>query len=188
MRLNLPNKLTLLRIILTLIFIVLILQSGLIPKIAAALVFLIASLTDFLDGYYAKKHNVVTNFGKLMDPIADKFLMLAAFFIFTLLHAIPTWMFVVILIREVTITVMRLIAISKGKVLAAERTGKYKTIFQIVAVSVILLYLIFQETVLASTWPSTVFVYWGWVINILMGVVVVLTLGSGIKYLLDVKY
>ena len=184
---NLPNTLTLLRIILTIIFIVLIFQSGFIPKLAAAIVFLAASLTDFLDGYYAKKHNVVTNFGKLMDPIADKFLMLAAFFIFTLMHLIPVWMFVVIFFREAAITVMRLAAILKGKVLAAERTGKYKTIFQIIAVSVILLYLILKETPLFSQCSSLALISWIWTINILMAIVVGLTVGSGIKYLVNAR-
>ena len=135
---RLPNALTISRIVLTLVFIFLITRNGFLPKFSAAVIFLIASFTDYYDGYYAKKHNLISDFGRLMDPIADKFLILAAFFVFTKMHLIAVWMFLIILIREVVITAVRLIAIRGGEVLEAEKMGKYKTVSQMIAVIVIL--------------------------------------------------
>src|SRR3989338_10975534 len=96
---NLPNILTVLRMILALVFVVLMTQRGLTAMILAAVVFLIASLTDFYDGYLAKKKNLISNFGAIMDPIADKFLILIAFFIFVQMRIIPGWMFLLIFLR-----------------------------------------------------------------------------------------
>ncbi len=179
-----PNILTVLRIILTIIFLFLISQNGLAPKIFAFLIFITASFTDFFDGYLAKKHNVTSDFGKLMDPIADKFLILSAFFIFTQMRLIAPWMFVVIFLREVIITAIRLKAMQEGRVLAAERAGKYKTISQIVAICFILLFLILQEAGSFHSLPK-IFLVWQYGIHILMLVVVFLTLHSGILYILS---
>ena len=185
---NLPNKLTVSRIILTLIFVILLCRPGLFSKLAAAFIFTLASLTDFFDGYYAKKHNIATNFGKLMDPIADKFLILAAFFVFALMHLVAWWMFIVIFIREAGMTIMRLMAIQKGKVLAAEKWGKYKTVFQIMTIGVILFYLILQESrVLSGTWRFADIGTGLAIINFFMIIVVILTVGSGLHYLLNTK-
>lgn len=179
----LPNRLTLSRFVLAVLFAFLTCQNGLLPKIMAALVFLIASLTDFYDGYYAKKHSLISNFGKLMDPIADKFLILAAFFIFMHMHLIAVWMFVVIFLREAVITGMRLLAVRRGTVLAAETCGKCKTVLQIIAVHFILLFLIFKETALPHHWAVRVVHGWQYAIYVLMVLAVLLTLGSGIFYL-----
>ena len=185
---NLPNKLTVSRIILTLIFVILLCRPGLFSKLAAAFIFTLASLTDFFDGYYAKKHNIATNFGKLMDPIADKFLILAAFFVFALMHLVAWWMFIVIFIREIGITIMRLMAIQNGKVLAAEKWGKYKTVFQIITIGVILLYLILQESrVFSEKWWSVDMIGGLAIIDFFMIIVVILTVGSGLHYLLNTK-
>ena len=96
-------------------FIGAILQEGLIFKIAAAVIFGAASITDYLDGYIAKKYNLVSKFGKLMDPVADKFLLLAAFFIFTRMDIVEAWMFILIAVREIFITGWRLVVVQKGK-------------------------------------------------------------------------
>src|SRR3989344_8523821 len=112
---SLPNRLTIARIFLTFVFVFFAFQTGLPSKIIALVVFLLASLTDFYDGYYAKKYNLVSDFGKLMDPIADKFLILTAFFTFTVLHFIQAWMFVLILVREAGGTLIRLRALRRGK-------------------------------------------------------------------------
>src|SRR3972149_6492846 len=127
---NLPNALTISRIVLTFLFIFFICSAGLISKFIAAVLFLIASLTDFYDGYYAKKYQLTSDFGKIMDPIADKVLVLAAFFVFTHMRLIPVWMFALIFIREVLITGWRLAAVLTGEVLAAEKAGKIKTVSQ----------------------------------------------------------
>lgn len=180
---GLPNRLTIFRILLTVIFIVLIGQSGVAAKAAAAAVFLLASFTDFYDGYYAKKHNLVTNFGKLMDPIADKFLILTAFFIFMSVHLIPPWMFVLIFIREAVVTASRLYAMRRGEVLAAETAGKIKTVLQLSAVFVILFFMISQESARYLAWDSTLNVRLYGGIYILMLAVVSVTLFSGISFL-----
>ena len=142
---NLPNKLTISRFFLTVIFCFFLLREGLAAKLLAAFVFLLASVTDYYDGHYARKHNLISDFGKIMDPIADKFLILAAFFIFSRMHLMAWWMFVIILIREVLVTVIRLKAVRKGKMLAAEGAGKVKTVSQITVIVLFLAYLILHE-------------------------------------------
>ena len=178
---NLPNKLTLSRILLTFLFIFFILQKGLIALILATLVFFVAALTDYYDGYFAKKHNMISDFGKLMDPIADKFLILVAFFIFVHMHIIPLWMFLVILGREVLVTGLRIYAISKGKVIAAERAGKYKTVSQTVVIAVILLFLILNQFNLSAHWAHIGIVQRK-IIYILLITTIALTLTSGLSY------
>ena len=180
---NLPNILTVLRIILTFLFVAIITHNGLFSKILAAFIFLIASLTDFFDGYYAKKNNLVTDFGKFMDPLADKFLILAAFFAFVQMHVIALWMLVVIAVREVSITAFRLHAMRQGEVLEAEMAGKYKTTSQMIAISIILIFLVLRESKFAVHWSTATFYQWYYAIDILMFVAVGLTLISGILYL-----
>jgi len=181
--LNLPNVLTILRIILTVLFIYLFFQNDLGSRVLALIVFTFASLTDYFDGYLARKHNLITPFGKLMDPIADKFLILSAFFIFMQLQLIATWMFITIFTREVIVTGLRLVAIRKKIVLSAEGAGKLKTVLQIVAV-----YLIIIFTVLIQLTNDTEFfqllmrqAFTG--INVFMLVVVIVTLWSGISFI-----
>ena len=181
---NLPNRLTISRIILTFIFIFFISQEGLIPIVIAALVFTLASLTDYYDGYLARKHNMTSDFGKLMDPIADKFLILAAFVAFVRMQLVDDWMVVLILGREIIVTGLRLFALSKKKVLSAERAGKHKTVSQIVAIFAILGFIIFKESLTAfSQWSQVLEVWWTAGIDILMLITVALTLISGFSYL-----
>ncbi len=180
---SLPNRLTIFRIVLTVVFVFLLTQNGIAAKVMAVIVFIMASLTDFYDGYYAKKHNLVTDFGKLMDPIADKFLILAAFFVFMSMRLIAPWMFAVILIREVTVTAARLQAMRQGRILAAEPAGKMKTVFQIMAVFAILFFMIFVELTMKFHWPSSLIIplYQG--IRLLMSAVAAVTFFSGLSFL-----
>ena len=141
---NLPNQLTLTRIILTFVFIYFISKEGFVYITIAAAIFTLACLTDFADGYFAKKYNLVSDFGKLMDPIADKFLILAAFLAFVRMHIVEDWMVILILGREIIVTSMRIFALNKGKVLAAERAGKHKTVSQIVVIFSILGFILFK--------------------------------------------
>ena len=179
---QLPNILTVARIILTAFFVFLINQGGFVSTSIAAAVFLFASLTDYYDGYFAKKKNLVTNFGKIMDPIADKLLILAAFFVFLRMDIIAGWMFVLIFLRETLVTGSRLLAIRKGKVLAAEKAGKFKTVSQIIVISFILMFVILRESSLSRTWGESVFFGWHAVITLLMLVTIALTIFSGISY------
>lgn len=137
---NLPNALTILRVILTGLFIYFFLQDGPGPLLTALIVFTAASLTDYLDGHIARKRNLITNFGKIMDPIADKFLVLSAFFMFMSKSLIAGWMFYLICAREVIVTVLRLNAVNKGAALEAEGAGKVKTVLQITAVYLIIIF------------------------------------------------
>jgi len=181
---NLPNKLTVLRIILTFVFMLFLFSRGLIFKIIALVVFSIASATDFYDGYIARKRNLVTNFGKIMDPIADKLLVLGAFLAFVQLHIVSAWMVVLIISREMIITGLRLFAMTKGKILQAEKGGKHKTVSQIVAIFLILGYLIFKEIIMHFfIWTDNVEFWCRTGIFVTMLVTVALTLISGISYL-----
>ncbi len=151
---NLPNQLTVARLILTFVFVALLSLEDLSwSKTAALCAFAIAAITDFLDGYFARKHNLVTNFGKLMDPLADKVLMCAGFVLLTRLELIPAWIVVVILSREFMVTGLRLLASAEGVVLAAENLGKYKTIFQIITVIYFLLFLAAKESLIGFLQP-----------------------------------
>src|SRR6056297_435398 len=139
---NLPNQLTVARLFLSFLFVALLsIEEVEFMRTAALLVFVIAAITDFLDGYLARKHQLITNFGKLMDPLADKVLMCAGFVLLTRLELIPAWMVVAILSREFLVTGLRLLASAEGVVLAAEALGKYKTILQIVTIIYFLIYL-----------------------------------------------
>jgi CDP-diacylglycerol---glycerol-3-phosphate 3-phosphatidyltransferase len=142
---NLPNKLTVSRLILTLIFIVVIFSEFSHAQTAALLLFSVASLTDYFDGRIARRDKLITNFGILMDPLADKILICSAFIAFVGLKLIPAWMVVVIVARELAITGLRLLAASKQVVLAAENYGKHKTISQIVAILAMLVYISYQQ-------------------------------------------
>lgn len=129
---NLPNKLTVLRMIMILPFVVFMLFPKLVPggKWIALFLFITASMTDWLDGYLARKYNLVTNFGKFMDPLADKLLVCAAMICLVETGKIPSWVVIIIISREFIISGFRLIASDNGVVIAASYWGKFKTVFQ----------------------------------------------------------
>ncbi len=182
---NLPNKLTLVRIILTFIFMFFLFSRGLLAKYLAFFVFGLACLTDFYDGRIARKNNIVTDFGKLLDPIADKILVLAAFLAFVEMKIIPAWMVVLVIGRELVITSLRLLAVSKKTYLSATIGGKHKTLSQMVTIFIILIFLIVRETALRffTFWNPSLEYWLGWGIFVLMLLTVTLTLISGIAYL-----
>ena len=179
---NLPNILTISRVVLAIVLVFLLEEGSSTGNILAAIVFAIAASTDFYDGHLAKKKGVVSNFGKIMDPIADKILLLSTFGVFAHIGQIHWWMFIVIAIREILVTASRLVMMRQGQVLAAERAGKIKTVVQIVAVSAILLYLVAQQSEYCSFWFYNVQRIWADVNYILMLVAVILTVYSGIDY------
>jgi len=179
---NLPNILTLSRIGWAIVLVFLLEANSLTGNVLAVIVFTIASLTDFYDGYLAKKQGLVSDFGKIMDPVADKILLLTIFGVLAHIGMVAWWMFIVIAIREIGVTVSRLWAMRKGQVLAAERAGKVKTVVQIVAVSAILLYLVAQQSEYCSFWFYNVQRIWLGVNYTLMLAAVVLTVYSGLEY------
>ena len=186
---NIPNKLTVSRIALTFIFMAFLYMHGVMAKTLALCVFLLASLTDVLDGYIAKQNNQMTDFGRLMDPVADKILVLAALLAFVERGVIPAWIVVIIIFREITVTGLRVLALTKGRVLQADRGGKSKTIWQLSAIIIILLFLIFKEGGAAKFkfWNTGAEVLYKDAIFVIMLIVLILTLASGITYLIKNK-
>ncbi len=146
---NLPNKLTIIRVILIIPFTLLLLGGyegfGMFAGIAgytdllACVIFVVASFTDFLDGYLARKYHLVTNFGKFMDPLADKLLVCAALICLVDMERVSSWIVIVIMSREFIISGFRLIASDNGVVIAASYWGKFKTVFQIFMIILLIL-------------------------------------------------
>ena len=134
---NLPNKLTVLRVIMIPFFVVMLMLDGganQMYRYIAAVIFIIASFTDFLDGSIARKYGLVTNFGKFMDPLADKLLVCSALICLIELGQLPAWMVLIIISREFIISGFRLVASDNGVVIAASYWGKWKTVFQMISV------------------------------------------------------
>lgn len=184
---NVPNKLTLSRFALTVAFLVALFVEFPFHVTVALFLFGAASLTDYFDGKIARRDKLITNFGILMDPLADKILVCSAFIAFVGLGWIPAWMVVIIVARELAITGLRLLAASKNVVLAAEGFGKHKTISQIVAILAILVFHSYQDW---GAFGTTIFGFniggrpWvNWFTPLSIWVAVLLTLISGGLYL-----
>ena len=137
---NLPNKLTLLRVIMIPFFVVFMLMDGMAAaRYIALAIFVVASFTDFLDGNIARKHNLVTNFGKFMDPLADKLLVCSALICLIETGQLPAWYVIIIIAREFIISGFRLIASDNGIVIAASYWGKFKTVSQMIMIILMIL-------------------------------------------------
>ena len=152
---NLPNKLTIFRVILVIPFVALMLNGY---DLWAVAVFIIASLTDLLDGKIARKYNLITDFGKFMDPLADKLLVCAAMICLVEMGRLPAWMVMVIINREFIISGFRLVASDNGVVIAASYWGKFKTTFQMLMIIVLILNLggVFDMIGLVLTWIALI--------------------------------
>lgn len=176
------NKITLVRICMIPVFIVCALwrtNGSITMPIVALIIFCVASFTDFLDGYIARKYNQVTDFGKFVDPLADKLLVTAAYLVFIEQSYIASWMVFIFLAREFIITSLRVVAANKGRVLAASWTGKVKTCVQIAGIIFVFIVqiMVIQNSGLAYTWLCTSAVYY---VNL---AVVLVTLYSGVDYM-----
>ncbi len=177
---NTPNKLTLMRVILVPVFLFLFLMD-MIPGhyIAAFLVFVIASVTDFLDGYLARKHNLVTTFGKFLDPLADKMLVTVALLCLMEVGLCPTVAVAIIILRDTAVNALRLLAASEeGMVIAAAQSGRIKTATQMVVTSILLGVLGISDFIPAVN--SSLF---SMLANIACWILAAITLYSGIEYL-----
>ena len=186
LRMNLPNKLTVSRLVLTLAFLFALFIEFPWNKTVALLLFSAASITDWLDGAIARSRNLITDFGKLMDPLADKILVCSAFIAFIQPGYIAAWIVILIVARELAITGLRLLAASKNVVLAAEGYGKHKTIWQLITIIAILAnvshpeqglvgQVIFGWSLLGKPWVAQLVVISTWI-------TVALTLLSGWLY------
>lgn len=176
---NTPNKLTFLRILLAFICIGLIIGNTFFSLVLAFLVFIVASFTDLLDGYLARKHKLTSDLGKLLDPIADKILIIGVFCAFLEVGAINAWMVSLIMLREFIITGLRLYGLNKGVVLEAKRFGKHKTFSQVIGACIIFISLIIGKIYPYSRF--TLFLQFRF-IPLLMWYIVIITLFSGVYY------
>ena len=185
LKLNLPNKLTLIRMFLAPIYLALMLIAFPCHYIVALAVFAVASLTDMLDGKIARKNNLITVFGKLLDPLADKMLTTAALLAFMREGWCSIWIVMIVLTREFAVAGVRLIATAQGIVIPANYWGKAKTVSQMVFTIVIMLLAELDAT-------FDIFANAGWftlarVSNIMLWITAVLTVVSGITYFVDSK-
>lgn len=192
---NLPNKITIARILLIPVMMIIpyigfdtpIGYGISVANLIVLTIFLIASFTDFLDGHIARKRNIVTNFGKFLDPIADKLLVFAALIMLVETGIIPGWIPIIIAAREFMVSAIRMLAASEGKVIAASKLGKIKTVTQMVAISLAFLDVnSFFEFTTGTIGGGFVFG-----LNILMSIAMVLavvaTIWSGIDYFMKSK-
>ncbi len=177
---NLPNRLTVIRIILTPVFLFLF-MADFIPfnNIFALIVFVVAALTDLADGKIARKRNIVTNFGKIADPIADKILSSAMLLGLMLLDMCSIWVILIVLTREFAVSAIRISAASQGLVIPANIYGKIKTVLQMVF-SILVLLLFSVQGFLPFEIPYT-----SLIVNIMMWILAFVTLFSGIIYIKD---
>ena len=174
---NLPNKLTFIRLVLAIPFIYFLQESGKVSahlsltyRLIAFAIFVRASLTDFFDGYLARKYNLVTDFGTLMDPLADKILVISALVLFVELKYIPAWMSIIVIAREFLISGIRMLAAAKGEVIPAGKLGKYKTTSQMIVILIM---------IIVGNQPYNFY---------LMMIPIILTLWSGWEYTSKAKH
>ena len=165
---NLPNKLSLTRIALIPLMVALMYPNTTVCNLLAAAVFALAAFTDFLDGHIARKQHIVTDFGKFVDPVADKLLVLSALIMLIQHGVMPAWVVVVILARELCVDGLRMVAVGRGRVIAAGKLGKIKTVSQIV----LILWLMLSHQPALRHPVSIILTVW----------VLVITLWSGVDY------
>lgn len=191
---NLPNKITIARILLVPIM-MLMPYIGITAKtsfglpivnIIILIIFLVASFTDYLDGHIARRRNIVTNFGKFLDPIADKLLVLAALVMLVEAGIIPGWIPIIIAAREFMVSAIRMLVATEGKVIAASKLGKIKTVTQMVAIS-----LAFLDANYFMSFVCGALTGFALILNILMSVAMILaviaTIWSGVDYFMKSK-
>ncbi len=166
---NTANKLTLLRVFIIPVFLIVLYLDFKYSRYVALGLFILASFTDFLDGYIARHHDQITDFGKFMDPLADKVLVVAAMLWFVETGIMPAWALLIVIIREFAVTGLRLVAVDNGRVIAAGRSGKVKTAATMVCIIIMF-------------FPVPKYLIW-----ICVGVIVLTTIYSGVEYFVKNK-
>jgi CDP-diacylglycerol--glycerol-3-phosphate 3-phosphatidyltransferase len=179
---NWANRLTISRLILTVLFVAMLNCTWSYARTVAFIIFLIAGVTDFVDGEIARRYGIVTNFGKLMDPLVDKIMMAAAFISLVPMGAIPAWAATTVVGREFLITGLRLMASARGQVLPAEGLGKHKTAWQIITVIFFLGLLAAAELHYGNANSGWWYRAWYQAGPVLVWITVALTLYSGLRY------
>ena len=176
---NWPNRLSLIRIASVPVITLLLVLDGLMwTRYAALFLFILAAITDFVDGWMARKYNIVTNFGKFIDPVADKLLVLSTMVMISWHGILPAWIVVAVLFRELAVDGLRLVAVEQGRVIAAGKLGKIKTVCQMV--------MIISHLVYFAQFPL-LHILAGWLLVPSQLAVLVMTLWSGIDYFLRNK-
>ncbi|MBE5775811.1 MAG: CDP-diacylglycerol--glycerol-3-phosphate 3-phosphatidyltransferase [Clostridiales bacterium] len=175
---NLPNKLSMIRICMIPFFVAFAMMDAFWAQLLAVVIYIVACITDALDGHIARSRNLVTNFGKFMDPIADKLLVMSALILLVSQGRMPAWVCILMLAREFLISGFRLVAAETGKVIAAGKLGKLKTVFQMVSTIALLLLVPVGES--AAILGNTGIL----IANVLMYIALVLTVVSGTDYIL----
>ena len=165
---NLPNKLSIARVLCIPAITVLLYMNDDTCRLIAGILFILGSLTDLLDGHIARKYNLITDFGKFIDPVADKLLVLTTLVMLVRGGLMEAWVVVIILCRELAVDGLRMVAVTKGQVIAAGPLGKWKTACQMILISAMLI----LNLSLARSWPLAV----------LAGIVILLTIVSGVDY------
>ena len=185
---NTPNKLTLLRIIIAPVFMVFFVMDVFSLKLVAVGLFVVAALTDLADGYYARKYDIVTGFGKFMDPLADKILVSSALVSFIALRYVSPLPVMLIIGREFAITGLRLLAAYRGVVISPTWWAKVKTCLQLTIVGVILVYIVVKDALIYYDSPSAALLQFDhyFYFNLVLWVTAVITLWTGVDY--TIKY
>ena len=165
---NLPNKLSIARVICIPVIVVLLYIKSPACRIAAGILFILACITDFLDGQIARRHNLITDFGRFIDPVADKLLVLTVLIMLVHLGMMPAWVVILVLCRELSVDGLRMVAVTQGNIIAAGPLGKWKTACQMVMISIMLI----LNLSFSTSWPIMVFT----------GIMVLLTLISAVEY------
>ncbi len=183
MKINIPNLLTIFRILLTPLFILCLFSNYPYAQLWALIIFIVASVTDAFDGYYARKYNQVTRHGKFLDPLADKILVSSAFISFAILKLVPFWMVSLIIFRDLFVTGLRMALESKGLTMITSKIAKAKTTTQISVIIFILLFLVVQ--IFSYDWIRVViqFIIEQRIIYYITLLATILTLWTGISYL-----
>jgi CDP-diacylglycerol--glycerol-3-phosphate 3-phosphatidyltransferase len=185
---TLPNQLSVLRIILTPLFIFLLFQDHLILPWMALAIFTLAALTDWYDGYTARKSGAISEWGKFLDPLADKILVISALFTFSHLGYFPIWMVIVVLIRDLLITILRAYAIYKEKPVVTNFFAKLKTFVQFVVVYFVFILYLLSLKVGENQFQGILSKIQTWNVSlILMGLITLITISSGLIYLVENK-
>jgi len=179
---NWANRITLSRLALTLVFVIALDSSWQYARTTALVIFLIAGLTDFIDGEIARRYGLITNFGKLMDPLVDKIMVAAAFISLVPLKAVPAWAATTVVARDFLITGLRLMASAKGRILPAESLGKQKTSWQMITIIFFLALLSIAELRYASQTSTWWLRAWHEAGPVLVWITVALTLYSGLGF------
>jgi CDP-diacylglycerol---glycerol-3-phosphate 3-phosphatidyltransferase len=177
--LNLPNVLTTFRFLVIPIVIVLMESNRLVLNLVAAVLFLVASLTDIVDGYIARKYNIVTNMGKILDPLADKIMVLIVLVMLIPMGRVPAWVVALIVLRETAVTSLRAVAAADGVVISASPLGKFKNMFQVIFTLFLIMY---HQFVIPITSGFSFLLDFRTSGMLLMWIALFLTLWSGVDY------